>query len=44
VRVYSLSRFPFALPYAADEAQLAILAVAHASRRPGYWQARLREL
>lgn len=43
VRAYSLSRFPFVVPYFADEAHLVVLAIAHASRRPGYWQARLRD-
>ena len=37
VRVYPLSRFPFVLPYFSDEARIAVLAVAHTSRRPGYW-------
>jgi plasmid stabilization system protein ParE len=44
VRVYSLSRFPFVLPYFPDEAHIVVLAVAHASCHPGYWQARLRDL
>jgi plasmid stabilization system protein ParE len=44
VRFYAMSRFTFVLPYFGDEAQIAVLAVAHVSRRPGYRQARLRDL
>lgn len=44
VRVYSLSHCSFMLPYLPDEAQIEVLLVAHSSRRPGYWQARLRDI
>lgn len=42
VRVFTMERFPFLIAYtqpATDE--LWILAVAHTSRRPGYWLDRL---
>lgn len=40
-RAYLLARFPFSIIYRFDETQLEIVAVEHASRRPGYWRARL---
>jgi len=41
LRAWPLSRFPFSLVYLLDNDQLVIVAVAHASRRPGYWRDRL---
>ena len=41
VRVYTLRRFPFLLPYAIEARSVVVLAVAHAKRRPGYWRLRL---
>ena len=35
-----LRRFPYSLIYYANEARILILAVAHQSRRPGYWKYR----
>jgi toxin ParE1/3/4 len=35
-----MRRFPYALVYTVAEDQLRILAVAHHSRRPGYWRGR----
>ena len=40
-RFYLLKRYPFQLIYRkASEEQLLIVAVAHTSRRPGYWSER----
>ena len=39
-RRHSLRRFPFALIYHGDGSELRIVAVAHESRRPGYWRPR----
>ena len=39
-RRYLLRRFPFSVVYRPGPAAVLILAVAHGSRRPGYWQAR----
>ena len=36
-RRYLLKRFPSAIAYRLTEAQIQIIAVAHGSRRPGYW-------
>ena len=33
--------FPFSVVYRFDEKQILIVAIAHASRRPGYWAIRL---
>ena len=41
VRTYPLRRFPFLLPYAVQEQEVVVLAVAHARQRPGYWMGRL---
>jgi len=35
-----LHRFPFSLIYAIEENVIVIIAVAHESRRPGYWKSR----
>ncbi len=39
-RRYLMRRFPFAIIYSVMRDQLRILAVAHQSRRPGYWRGR----
>lgn len=44
VRIFRLKRFPYHLYYHHDaqERKITIYAVAHHSRRPGYWRKRLR--
>lgn len=39
-RRYLMKRFPFSIIYVVSGEQLRILAVAHQSRRPGYWRGR----
>ncbi|HWO19336.1 MAG TPA: type II toxin-antitoxin system RelE/ParE family toxin [Kofleriaceae bacterium] len=39
-RVYVFDRFPFTLPYQITREEIVILALAHTSRRPGYWSRR----
>jgi plasmid stabilization system protein ParE len=39
-RVAVLDRFPFTLVYQIEEGEIAIIALAHMSRRPGYWSRR----
>ena len=39
-RVAVLDRFPFTLPYQIVGEDVVILALAHTSRRPGYWSRR----
>jgi toxin ParE2 len=41
VRAKVLSRFPYTVMYVVEEHALYIVAVAHQSRRPGYWADRL---
>lgn len=41
IRHFVLRRFPFSVIYAEVGEVLYILAVAHGSRRPGYWSERL---
>jgi ParE toxin of type II toxin-antitoxin system, parDE len=41
VRAKVLVRFPYSLMYIVEEYELYIVAVAHQSRRPGYWADRL---
>lgn len=36
-----MQRFPFSIVYAEDPGEIVIVAVAHQSRRPGYWSKRL---
>ncbi len=43
VRRFPLRTFPFHLVYVEDP-RLVIVAVAHMSRRPGYWRHRLRQI
>jgi len=40
-RRFLLKRFPFSVVYQVSDNRLLIVAVAHAHRRPFYWQARL---
>lgn len=40
VRRFLLVRFPFALAYVTRADDVVVLAVAHTSRRPGYWLSR----
>lgn len=37
------NRFPFAVIYAERDQELLVIAVAHTSRKPGYWKNRLQE-
>ena len=39
-RLFPLQRFPYSLVYRAEDEGVRIGAVAHHSRRPGYWRAR----
>lgn len=39
-RLFPLHRFPYSLVYRAEDEGVRIGAVAHHSRRPGYWRAR----
>ncbi|MCC6379104.1 MAG: type II toxin-antitoxin system RelE/ParE family toxin [Burkholderiales bacterium] len=39
-RVAALDRFPFAIVYQIKGDETVVLAVAHTSRRPGYWSRR----
>jgi plasmid stabilization system protein ParE len=39
-RVAVLDRFPFTVPYQIVGEEIVVLALAHASRRPGYWSKR----
>lgn len=41
VRAKVLVRFPYSLMYVVEEHELYIVAVAHQSKRPGYWADRL---
>jgi plasmid stabilization system protein ParE len=40
-RRYLLRRFSYSLVYTFDEGKVLVVAVAHASRRPGYWRQRV---
>ncbi|MGD0061567.1 MAG: type II toxin-antitoxin system RelE/ParE family toxin [Verrucomicrobiia bacterium] len=40
-RTYFVYRFPFAVVYLEMPKKLWVVAVAHTSRRPGYWKGRL---
>jgi toxin ParE1/3/4 len=42
VRAKVLVRFPYSLMYVVEENELYIVAVAHQSKRPGYWADRLQ--
>ncbi len=39
-RRYLMKRFPYSLVYTISSQELRIIAVAHHSRRPGYWRER----
>jgi hypothetical protein len=39
-RLAALKRFPFTLPYQIRNEDVVVLALAHTSRRPGYWSRR----
>jgi len=41
LRHFVLRRFPFSVVYAVTSELLYIVAVAHGSREPGYWQSRV---
>ncbi len=41
VRVRVVPRFPYSLIFVADNEGVAVYAVAHHKRRPGYWQKRI---
>ncbi len=41
VRKFLLARFPYAVYYVPRQDEILVLAVAHGSRRPGYWRGRL---
>jgi toxin ParE1/3/4 len=41
LRRYLVRRFPFVIWVAEDRSERRVVAVAHASRRPGYWRDRL---
>lgn len=43
VRRLLLKRYPFALVYRVKLDEIQVLAVAHLSRRPGYWRERTEE-
>lgn len=36
--------FPYNVPYAVEKDTIVIVAVAHQTRRPSYWKARLSQL
>ena len=39
-RRYGMKRFPYSLIYLVSGEEIRVLAVAHHSRRPGYWRSR----
>lgn len=36
----SVTKFPFQIVYHCDKNRIVVVAIAHAKRKPGYWQAR----
>ena len=42
LRLALVPGFPYSLIYCADSSHLAVVAVAHLNRRPGYWRTRTR--
>lgn len=42
IRRFLLARFPFGIAYDFSGADVIVYAVAHLSRRPGYWKDRLK--
>lgn len=43
LRHFVLRRFPFSVVYAAEADLIYIIAIAHGSREPGYWQLRVQD-
>jgi plasmid stabilization system protein ParE len=43
-RRFLLQRFPYHIVYWADASRVVVIAVAHLSRRPGYWRDRLEQV
>lgn len=43
-RSLCVNDFPFTLIYAIEKHEIVVVAVAHQSRRPGYWIDRMREI
>ena len=41
LRRFILSGFPYDMIYAVHDSEIVILAIAHHSRRPGYWRTRV---
>jgi plasmid stabilization system protein ParE len=41
VRLFILERFPYLIPYCRDSGRIVVLAIAHTSRRSGYWERRV---
>ena len=41
LRKFPLTRFPFTIHYRIESETIVIYAVAHQSRRPGYWKSRV---
>ena len=44
VRSLCVNDFPYSIIYSVEKDEIAVVAVAHQSRRPGYWIDRLREI
>jgi plasmid stabilization system protein ParE len=44
VRRYRLRRFPYGIANAAPPQEIAVVAVMHLHRRPGYWKQRLQDV
>ncbi|PYQ31207.1 MAG: type II toxin-antitoxin system RelE/ParE family toxin [Acidobacteria bacterium] len=42
VRSFALADWPYKIIYAIEDAIIVVWAIAHDSRRPGYWRKRLR--
>lgn len=41
IRRRTLRRFPYSILYAVESEEVLVIAVAHQSRRPGYWEQRV---
>jgi plasmid stabilization system protein ParE len=39
---YGTTQFPYSIIYTCNDDEITIIAVAHTSRRPGYWRSRLK--
>jgi hypothetical protein len=44
IRRYRLKRFPYGIVYAPLPEEIAVIAVMHLHRNPGYWTKRLKQL